>query len=131
MSSVDEFCDALFSKDPEGPGKVDLTIDVNEASEFFEVLLLVMTNGLKKWYGQRINIGDVDIKHIVKLKEYFISFGVNIDIAEEDKPDIYSIDNSAYLNKKYLDEMMFTVEGPAKLFTVKFSFAAGAAPRWA
>jgi hypothetical protein len=130
MSSVDDFCDVLFSKDPEGPGKVDLTIDVNEASEFFEVLLLIMTNGLKKWYGQRINIGDVHITHIAKLKTYFISFGVIIDIVEEDKPDIYSIDNRSYLNKKDLDEMTFTVEGPAKLYTVKFRFAPGAAPRW-
>jgi len=131
MSSVDDFCDELFSKDPEGVGKVDLTLDVSDASEFFEFLLLVMTNGLKKWYGPRINIGEVDITHIVKLKEYFLSFGVIIDIEEEAKPDIYSIDNRAYLQKKYLDEMAFTVEGPGKLYTVKFRFAPGSGPRWA
>lgn len=130
MSSVDDFCDALFARDPDGPGSVDLTVDVNDASEFFEVLLLVMTNGLKKWYGQRVNIGEVEIAHIVKLKEYFMSFGVIIDIETEDKPDIYSIDNRAYLNKKGLDEMTFTVEGPEKLYTVKFRFAPGAGPRW-
>ena len=71
MSSVEAFCEQLFSKEPELPGTVDLSIDVSEPSEYFEVLLLIMTNGLKKWYGDRINIVDVSLKHIEKLQEYF------------------------------------------------------------
>jgi len=124
MDSIDDFCEALFSKEPERPGGVDLTIYVDEPSELFEALLLIMTNGLKRWYGPRINISNVDTEHILKLRQYFLSFGIIIDIEDEDKPDIYSIDNRAYLNKKSLDDMTFTVEGSQKLFTVKFKFAA-------
>ena len=130
MSSVEEFCDQLFSKDPERPGTVDLSIVVSEPSEYFEVLLLIMTNGLKKWYGSRINIAEVMMTHIEKLKEYFISFGTNIHIDAEEKPDIYSIDNQAYLDKTRLDDMKFTIEGPTHLYTVWFSFANGSKPKW-
>ena len=123
MSSVEEFCSQLFSKEPESPGTVDLVIEVNEPSEYFEVLLLVMTAGLKKMYGERINIANVLQKDIVKLQEYFISFGMNIHIDKEDKPDIYSIDNLSYLHKKKLEDMTFTVDGPSALYNVRFSFA--------
>jgi len=123
MSSVEEFCSQLFSKDPEPPRTVELSIDVSEPSEYFEVLLLIMTNGLKKWYGDRINITNVSLNHIDKLKEYFLSFGINIRIEQEEKPDIYSIDNKSYLYKTTLGDMSFTVEGPTTLYTVKFSIA--------
>jgi len=122
MSSVEAFSEQLFSKEPEPPGTVDLSIDVSEPSEYFEVLLIIMTNGLKKWYGDRINIVDVSLKHIEKLQEYFLSFGMNIRIDQEPKPDIYSIDNKSYLRRTKLDDMTFTVEGPSTLYTVRFSF---------
>jgi hypothetical protein len=122
MSSVEDFCEQLFSKEPEPSGTVDLSIDVGEPSEYFEVLLLIMTNGLKKWYGDRIDIANVSLKHIERLKEYFLSFGINIRIDNEEKPDIYIIDNKSYLHKTKLDDMSFTVEGPTTLYTVKFSF---------
>lgn len=123
MSSVEDFCKELFSKDPERPGTVDLAIDVSEPSEYFEVLLLVMTNGLKKWCGDKINISQVMVSHIEKLKEYFISFGMNIHIDTEEKPHIYSIDNQSYLGKTILEDMKFTIEGPTSLYTIWFSFA--------
>lgn len=122
MSSVEEFCDLLFSKEPESPGSVSLTIDVNDPSEYFEVLLLIMTNGLKKWYGEKINITSVSDKNILKLKEYFISFSINIHIDVEPKPDIYCIDNHEYLGKSKLEDMTFTVVGPESLYTVHFAF---------
>lgn len=130
MSSVDDFCNELFSKDPERAGSVDLSVDVNEPSEYFEFLLLVMTNGLKRWLGDRINIADVMKTHIEKLQQYFISFGMNIHLDTEEKPHIYSIDNKMYLNKTRLDDMKFTIESATHLYTVWFSFANGAKPRW-
>jgi hypothetical protein len=126
MSSVDDFCNELFSKDPERPGSVDLSVDVNEPSEYFEFLLLVMTNGLKRWLGDRINIADVMKTHIEKLKEYFVSFGMNIYLDIEEKPHIYSIDNKSYLNKTKLEDMKFTIESATHLYTVWFSFVTGA-----
>jgi len=123
MSSVDDFCNELFSKSPERPGTVDLSVDVNEPSEYFEFLLLVMTNGLKRWLGDRINIVDVMKTHIEKLHEYFISFGMNIHLDTELKPHIYSIDNKSYLNKTKLEDMKFTIESATHLYTVWFSFA--------
>lgn len=130
MSSVEDFADQLFSVPPGRQGTVNLDIDVDEPSEFFEVLLLIMTQGLKKWYGARINIGDVSAEHIVKLQEYFLSFGIRIIVDRVAEPGVYMIDNKAYMEKKKLEEMTFTVAANKHLYTVHFEFAPGVDARW-
>jgi hypothetical protein len=130
MSSVEDFADQLFASPPGRQGTVNLDIDVNEPSELFEVLLLIMTQGLKKWYGARINIGDVAADHIVKLQEYFLSFGIHLVVDRVAEPGVYMIDNKAYLEKKKLEEMTFTVAANKHLYTVHFEFVPGVDVRW-
>jgi len=125
MSTVEEFATSLFSEDPKPKGTLNLDIDVNEPSEFFEVLLLIMTCGMKKWYGDRINIADIDLEHIALLQKYFHSFGVQIHLDRVDEPTVYMIDNQSYINETDLSKMTFSVAANGGLFTVWFSFAPG------
>jgi hypothetical protein len=89
-----------------------------------------MTNGMKRWYGPRINIGDISAEHIERLQEYFLSFGMLLKVDIEAEPDVYMIDNKMYLQKTRLDEMMFVVANARKLYKVHFAFAPGREPRW-
>lgn len=130
MDSVESFARQLFRNDPKGAGSVALDIDVDTHSEFFEVLLLILTYGMKQWYGERINIYDVSAEHMIQLQKYFISFGVVLHIDKQDEPAVYSIDNKGYLQQKALEKMTFTVVAHGSLFTVRFSLAPGVAPKW-
>ena len=75
MDSVESFARQLFRNDVKSPGFVALDVDVDTQSEFFEVLLLILTYGMKQWYGERINISDVSAEHMILLQKYFLSFG--------------------------------------------------------
>jgi len=130
MSSVEDFARELFNEPPKPQGTVDLSIDISEPSEFFEVCLIIMTEGMKKWYGQRINIADVSAKDMVRLQEYFLSFGLLLVLDIADEPDIYMIDNKAYITKTRLQDMTFSVAANQKIYTVRFTFAPGVQPRW-
>jgi len=130
MDSIEDFARHIFNGSPGAPGTVALDVDVETPSEFFEVLLVIMTYGMKQWYGERINISDVSAEHMIQLQKYFLSFGVVLHIDKKDEPDIYVLDNKAYREKDSLDAMTFTVAAHKSLFTVWFTFAPGAAPKW-
>jgi hypothetical protein len=130
MSSVEEFAAQLFSREPRAPGAVNLDIDVDTPSEFFEVLLLIVTFGMKRWYGSKIDITQISTTHLTLLQEYFLSFGMTFDIDKVPEPNVYMIDNKAYLQKTKLDDMNFTVASNGYLWTLRFGFAIGVTPRW-
>jgi hypothetical protein len=130
MSSVEDFADQLFSKEPGSPGSVNLDIDVEKPSEFFEVLLLIVTHGMKKWYGPRIDITRISKVHLELLQEYFLSFGIAFKIDTQPEPNLYMIDNKAYLEKSKLDDMTFTVASSGSLWILHFAFAHGATARF-
>jgi hypothetical protein len=129
-SSVEDFAKQVFDGSPGNPGSMSLDIDVETPSEFFEVLLIIMTYGMKKWYGERINISDVSADHMILLQKYFLSFGVVLHVDKKDEPAVYVLNNKAYLEQDSLDKMTFTVATGGSLFTVRFTFAPGAAPKW-
>ena len=130
MSSVKDFADSLFREEPKSRGTINLDIDVSEQSEFFEVLLLIMTYGMKKWYGDRINIGQIDLDRVALLQQYFLSFGVQLHLDRVDEPAVYMIDNSAYLQKRALADMTFSVAANKHIYTVRFAFAPGVDVKW-
>jgi hypothetical protein len=130
MSSVEEFAASLFSKEPGAPGSMSLDIDVETPPEFFEVLLLIVTAGMKRWYGDRIDITKISEAHLKRLQEYFLSFNITFRIDKQAEPDLYMIDNKAYLEKDKLDDMSFTVAANGSLWILRFGFAMGATPRW-
>jgi hypothetical protein len=122
MDSVEEFSSKLFSESAGLPNSIRLDFDVEEPSELFELLLLVMTHGIKKWYGDRVNIASISSEDLGKLKDYFLSFGYVIHIDSVEAPGVYMIDNKAYLEKTMLDEMKFSVTANKSIYTVWFSF---------
>jgi len=130
MDSVENSSRHLFSESPGLAGSVSLDVDVESPSEFFEVLLLIMTYGMQKWYGKRINIADVSTEHILLLQKYFLSFGVILHVDKNIEPSIYAIDNKEYCQKDNLNDMVFTVVAHKSLYSVYFSFAPGFAPKW-
>ena len=130
MDSVEDFARQVFKDSPGNPGTMALDIDVETPSELFEVLLLIMTHGMKQWYGQRINISDVSAEHMILLHKYFLSFGVVLHVDKKDEPSIYAIDNKKYLERDNIEDMTFTVAAHKSLFTVWFSFAPGSSPKW-
>lgn len=130
MDSINDFARHVFNGSPGAAGSVALDIDVESPSEFFEVLLLIMTYGMKQWYGERVNVADISAEHMVKLQHYFLSFGVILHIDKKDEPDIYMIDNKAYMEKHKLDDMTFTIAAHKSLFTIWFTLAPGSAPKW-
>ena len=130
MDSIEDFARQIFNDSPGLPGTVALDVDVETHSEFFEVLLIIMTYGMKQWYGQRINISDVSADHMILLQKYFLSFGVILHVDKKEEPAVYVINNKAYLEKNNLENMTFTVAAHGSLFTVWFSFAPGSAPKW-
>jgi len=122
MNSVEEFAKELFSVEAGTPKSIRLEFDVSEPSELFELLLLVMTHGIKKWYGDRVNIASVSVNDLNRLKEYFLSFGFHIHIDSIAEPGVYMIDNKAYLEKTVLDDMKFSVVSNKMIYSVWFSF---------
>ena len=130
MDSVEDFARQVFRNEPGAAGSMALDIDVETPSELFEVLLLIMTHGMKHWYGDRINISDVSAEHMILLQKYFLSFGVVLHVDKKDEPSIYAIDNKKYLERDNIEDMTFTVAAHKSLFTVWFSFAPGSSPKW-
>jgi len=122
MDSVEEFAAQLFSSEPKAPGSVDLTFDVEDQSALFEVLLLIVTYGMKKWYGQRVDITQITEVHLKKLQEYFLSFNMNFLIDKIPEPGAYMIDNKSYTEKSRLEDMNFTVAANKHLWIIHFSF---------
>lgn len=123
MDSVEDFSKQLFSESAGLPNSIRLDFDVEEPSELFEILLLVMTHGIKKWYGDRVDISSVSGDDLNKLSTYFLSFGYKMHIDSVEAPGVYMIDNKAYLEKTMLDDMKFSVSANKSIYTVWFSFA--------
>lgn len=130
MSSVEEFTEHLFSKSPASQGSIGLNFDVESPSELFEVLLLIMTNGMKRWYGPRINIADISAEKMRLLQEYFLSFNLILHVDKAEAPGVYAIDNKEYMSLNKLEEMTFKVVAHNNIFTIRFSFVPGFVPCW-
>jgi len=123
MDTVDEFAASLFSKDPGAPGSVDLAVETEDTSGLFEVLLLIVTYGMKRWYGPRIDITQISTDHLKRLQEYFLSFDIHFTIDKIPEPDTYMIDNKAYVGKTRLEDMTFTVAANRYLWILHFAYA--------
>ena len=130
MSSVEDFAKQLFRDAPASPNSIRLDIDVDTPSELFEVLLLIVTYGMKHWHGPRVDITQITAQQIERLQEYFLSFGMQFHLDKTPEPDLYMIDNKSYMNKSTLDQMTFTVAATGFLWIIRFSFALGVTPRW-
>ncbi len=119
---VNRFVDRLVAREPGEPGSIQLEIDTDgDASALFEVLLLIMTELLKKWYEPPISIGRISVQNLQRLIAYFKSFNINFDLTEEPLPPVQVFSNRDYLYESELSAMKFQMAYADKLYTVRFS----------
>lgn len=119
--TVDAFVDKLLQTSAGAPYSVQLEIDTEDTHGMFEVLLLIMTQILKKWYPPPITIGLVSDEDFLRLTEYFASFGMKIALAVREVPRVLRLNNRDYLEQSRLEEMKFQMVHLDKLYTVNFS----------
>jgi hypothetical protein len=121
-NAVKDFVDGLLADDPGVPHSVQLEIDTDgDIHALYEVLLMSMTEMLKKWYPPPISISRVSPKDLERLQAYFASFGFMLNFDARDTPRVLHINNRDYLQKSRLEEMKFSVADNGMLYTVFFS----------
>lgn len=120
--TVDAFVDKLLQKPAGEPYSVQLEVDGDDDTHaLFEVLLLVMTGIMKKWYPPPITIGLVSDEDFARLTAYFASFGMKIALDVCEVPRVLRINNRDYLEQSRLENMKFQMVHLDKLYTVTFS----------
>ena len=80
------FIEYVFTKNPKPKMTIKLELEPpnsgnNLNKHIFEQLLQIFSDGMKHLYGGddgKVNISDLEIDSIIKMKEYFDSFGVEL-----------------------------------------------------
>ena len=80
------FIEYVFQKEPKEKNSIKLELDSpqegnNINKHIFEQLLQIFTDGMKYLYSDgdnKINIASLEIDSILKMKEYFESFGIEL-----------------------------------------------------
>ena len=80
------FIKYVFTKEPKENNSIKLELDSpdknnNINKHIFEQLLQIFTDGMKYLYSDndnKVNIASLEIESILKMKEYFESFGVEL-----------------------------------------------------
>ena len=120
-ATISNFVNTLLADAPKPPHSVQLEIDTEgDVAAMFEVLLLIMTDILKRWYAPPITIGNITPEDGAKLVAYFASFGFKFNLEVEETPRVLRINNREYVQKSRLQDMKFKVEHAGKLYTVNF-----------
>ena len=122
MSEISEFVNKILSSPPSAPNSIQLEIDTDgDTQGLFEVLLMIMTDILKAWYPPPITIGAISEEDLVRLIDYFASFGIQFHL--EIKPELQArvLSNRDYLQKSRLEEMTFQMSHQQKRYTIRFS----------
>ena len=80
-----------------------------------------MTEMLKQWYPPPITIGLISDEDLVRLIDYFASFGIqfHLTVLEESRAKVVS--NRDYLKKSQLEQMTFQMSWEQKRYTIRFS----------
>ena len=108
----ESFIQYVFSKSPEDKGVIKLECGLPEEGKpfpkhMYEQLLQIFVEGLQYLWGNsenKVNIGDLTLENIGLMKEYFLSFNIDLQFnmfLEKDyifKPYIY---NNPVLEQKY------------------------------
>ena len=116
------FVNALLETEPGPARSVTLYIDTEgDAAAKFEVLLMIMTDILKRWYTPPISIRRLTELDLARLVGYYASFGYtfNLDVAEA--PRVLRFNNRDYVQESRLQDMKFKMADDGKLYTVSFS----------
>ena len=120
--SVTEFVNTITADVPGTPYSVQLELDTDgDMHALYEVLLMIMTEIMKKWYAPPITISRVSEHDLERLKAYFASFGFKLNLNIQPTPRVLHINNRDYLRKSRLEDMKFSMAHDGQLYTVCFS----------
>lgn len=122
MSEIKDFVKKLLSQPPSSPKTIDLEIDTDgDIHGLFEALLTIMTEILKHWYAPPITIGNISEEDLLRIIDYFASFGFKFNL--EIKPELQArvLSNRDYLQKSRLEDMTFQMSHQGNRYTVRFS----------
>ena len=118
----DSFIKYVFTEDVKGKNTIKLELDPpntgdNLNKHIFEQLLQIFTDGMKHLYGGddgKVDIVSLEIDSIIKMKEYFDSFGVELIFNMYDqknfvfKPYIYD-DPVLYNKSKKVSDFYYEI----------------------
>jgi hypothetical protein len=117
----DSFIQYVFGNKPKEKSSIKLelgTTNDNINKHIYEQLLQIFTDGLKFLYGKdnnKVDISTLEIENILLMKDYFSSFGIELQFNMYDKdnyvfkPYIYNIPN-LYKKIKSIDEFYYEVQ---------------------
>ena len=133
----DSFIKYVFTKNPKPKMTIKLELEPpNPGNNFnkhiFEQLLQIFTDGMKYLYSDddnKINIASLEINSILKMKEYFESFGVELIFNMYDqtnyvlKPYIYN-NPELYNKSKSVNDFYYEIplEKNNQLLVYRISF---------
>ena len=121
-SDIVAFVNALLETEPGPPRSVTLYIDTEGvAAAKFEVLLMIMTDILKRWYTPPISIRRLTELDLARLVGYYASFGYSFNLDIADAPRVLRFNNRDYVQESRLQDMKFKMADDGKLYTVSFS----------
>jgi len=133
----DSFIEYVFKDSPKEKNSIKLELDPpnknnNINKHIFEQLLQIFTDGMKYLYSDndnKIDIASLEIDSILKMKEYFESFGVELIFNMYDqtnyvlKPYIYN-NPELYNKSKSVNDFYYEIplEKNNKIFVYRISF---------
>jgi hypothetical protein len=121
-NEIQQFVNALTAEPPGRPHSVQLEVDTDgDLHALYEMLLMSMTEILKKWYAPPITISRVSQSDVSRLQAYFASFGFKLNLEIVENPRVLHLNNRDYLRKSRLEEMKFSVSDNGMLYSVWFS----------
>jgi len=121
-SDVTRFVNSLLETPPAAAHSVQLELDTGgDVQGTFEVLLLIMTEILKRWYAPPISISSIAQEDLVRLIGYFASFGIKFNLDIRQVPRVIRLNNREYLQQSRLNDMKFQVINGDQLYTATFS----------
>ena len=120
--SIKPFVDKLLATKPGPIQSIELEIDTDgDVHGLFEVLLMIMTEILKAWYPPPITIGMISEEDLVRLIDYFASFGIKFSLEVLPETRARVVSNRDYLKKSRLQDMTFQMSHNVNRYTVRFS----------
>ena len=131
------FIEYVFQKEPKEKNSIKLELDSpdknnNINKHIFEQLLQIFTDGMKYLYSDndnKVDIASLEIDSILKMKEYFESFGVELIFNMYDqtnyvlKPYIYN-NPELYNKSKSVNDFYYEIplEKNNKMLVYRISF---------
>ena len=122
-----EISEKIFSSET----PINLTIHNSDLKNYFEMLLIITTEGLKKFYGdekKQVYIGNLSLKDIEKINRYLKKINVKMNIINFNMKEWcnqyknYPLFNTIIINNKTKLEDLYYIVNSEIIYVINFSF---------